>query len=80
MKRGKLLARSDRRDSPREVVLKLSNHSDRWLRQVRGTESRYYRAIGSTEALVAKAAELGQRWMQGVSGERAWMTLRSQTE
>jgi hypothetical protein len=80
MKRGKLLARSDRRDRPPEVVLRLSKHSDRWLRQVRGTESRYYRAIGSAEALMAKAAELGQRWMQGVSGERAWMILRSQTE
>jgi len=80
MKRGKLMARSDRKDRPPEVVLKLSKHSDRWLRQVRGTESRYYRAIGSAEALMAKAAELGQRWMQGVSGERAWMILRSQSE
>jgi len=32
-----------------------------------GTESHYYRAIGSTEALMAKAADLGQRWMKGVS-------------
>jgi len=60
--------------------MKLSKHSDRWLRQVRGTESKYYRAIGSAEALMAKAPELGQHWMQGVSGERAWMILRSQTE
>jgi hypothetical protein len=29
---------------------------------------------------MAKAAKLGKRWMQGVSGERAWMILRSQTE
>jgi len=29
---------------------------------------------------MAKAAELGLRWMQGVSGERAWMILRSQAE
>jgi len=36
--------------------------------------------IGSAEALMAKAAELEQRWMQGVSGERAWMILRSQSE
>jgi len=80
MKPGKLISRSDRKDRPPEVVLKLSKHSDRWLRQVLGTESRYYRAIGSAEALMAKAAELGQRWMQGVSGERAWMILRSQSE
>jgi len=80
MKRGKLIPRSDQGEKPPKVVLKLSNHSDRWLRQVRGTESKYYRAIGSAEALMAKAAELGQRWMQGVSGERAWMIIRSQTE
>jgi hypothetical protein len=80
MKRGKLIPRSDLEERPPQVVLRLSKHSDRWLRQVRGTESKYYRAIGSAEALMAKAAELGQRWMQGVSGERAWMILRSQTE
>jgi len=70
MKRGKLIRRSELREKPPEVVLKLSNHSDRWLRQVRGTESKYYRATGSAEALMAKAAELGQRWIQRVSGER----------
>ena len=80
MKRGKLIPRSDQGEKPPQVVLQLSEHSDRWLRQVRGTESKYYRAIGSAEALMAKAAEIGQRWMQGVSGERAWMILRSQTE
>jgi len=80
MKRGKLIPRSDLGNRPPQVLLKLSKHSDRWLRQVRGTESKYYRAIGSAEALIAKAAELGQHWMQGVSRERAWMILRSQTE
>ena len=34
-----------------------------WLRQVQGTESRYNRAIGSAEALMAKSAELGQGWI-----------------
>ena len=34
-----------------------------WLRQVQGTESHYYRVIGSAEALMAKAAELGQIWI-----------------
>ena len=80
MKRGKLISRSDLGDRSPAVLLKLSKHSDRWLNLVRGTESKYYRDIGSAEALMAKAAELGQRWMQGVSGERAWMILRSQTE
>jgi len=80
MKRGKLIPRSDLGEKPPKVVFKISNHSDRWIRQVRGTESKYYRAIGSAEALMAKAAEMGQRWMQGVSGERAWIILRSQSE
>jgi hypothetical protein len=34
-----------------------------WLRQVQGTESIYYRAIGSAEALMAKAEALGQVWI-----------------
>jgi len=80
MKRGKLIPRANLGERIPKIVLKLSNHSDRWLRQVRGTESKCYRAIGSAEALMAKAAEMGQRWMQGVSGERAWMIIRSQTE
>jgi hypothetical protein len=80
MKRGRLLPRAESGDRMPDAVLRLSRHSDRWLRQVKGTESKYYRAIGSAEALMAKAAELGQLWMQGVSGERAWMILRSQTE
>jgi hypothetical protein len=39
------------------------------LRQVPGTESTYYRAIGSAEALMAKAQTLGQSWMKGVASE-----------
>jgi hypothetical protein len=42
-----------------------------WVRQVQGTESAYYRAIGSAEALMLKAKELKQHWMKGVCGERA---------
>jgi hypothetical protein len=80
LKRGKLKSRIGSENEPPQVILQVFNHSNRWLRQVKGTESRYFRAIGSAEALMAKAAELGQRWMQGVSGERAWMILRSQTE
>ena len=35
----------------------------RWLAQVRGVESRYCRAIGSAQALLDKAREMGQRWL-----------------
>jgi hypothetical protein len=48
------------------------------MRRVQGTESRYYRAVGSAEALMLKAADLGQRWMKGVSGEFALKKLREQ--
>ena len=47
-----------------------------WVRQVQGTESRYYRAIGSAEALMDKAASLGQVWMKGVAGDVARRILR----
>jgi hypothetical protein len=56
----------------------IASHSHEWLRRVQGTESRYYRAIGSAEALMLKAADLGQRWMKGVSGEYALKKLREQ--
>ena len=47
---------------------------------MQGTERLYYCVIGSAEAMMAKATEFGQTWMKGVSGERAWLILRSQTE
>jgi len=40
----------------------------------------FFRAIGSAEALMAKAADIAQSWMKGVSGERAWQILKSQIE
>ncbi|AKS42556.1 transposase [Wenzhouxiangella marina] len=78
LKRGKLKAPA--RKYPPDILWSLAKHPKQWLRRVQGTESRYYRAIGSAEALMAKAAEIGQRWMKGVSGERARLLLRQQTE
>jgi hypothetical protein len=74
-KRGKLSAADGR---PRLAVWSVANHPREWIRRVQGTESRYYRAIGSAEALMLKAADLGQRWMKGVSGEFALKKLREQ--
>jgi len=51
-------------------------HPKAWVRQVQGTESCYYRAIGSAEALMDKAASLGQVWMKGVAGDVARKILR----
>jgi len=40
------------------------------MRQVRGVESRYCRAIGGAEALLAKAKAMGQRWLMMRKRER----------
>ncbi|WP_376697549.1 hypothetical protein [Wenzhouxiangella sp. EGI_FJ10305] len=74
-KRGKLSAAEE---APPEGLWSVANHPREWMRRVQGTESRYYRAIGSGEALMLKAADLGQRWMKGVSGEFALKKLRAQ--
>ncbi|MEN1728085.1 MAG: hypothetical protein AAGJ52_06560 [Pseudomonadota bacterium] len=79
-KRGRLRKAPESPGTIPEALWSVSNHPKRWLRQVQGTESRYFRAIGSAEALMAKAEALGQRWMKGVCGERAMLLLRSQTE
>ncbi|NBD96246.1 MAG: transposase [Gammaproteobacteria bacterium] len=74
-KRGKLSAAES---APPDGLWSVANHPREWMRRVQGTESRYYRAIGSAEALMLKAADLGQRWMKGVSGEYALKKLREQ--
>ncbi len=81
MKRGKLNGKKKAdSEKPPEAIWSLARHPKQWMRRVQGTESHYYRAIGSAEALMAKAAEIGQRWMKGVSGERAWLILKAQIE
>lgn len=72
-KRGKLA--SAQSDQSPQALWSVAKHPRQWIRQVKDTETRYYRAIGSAEA-----SEPGQCWMKGVSGERAWLILESQTE
>ena len=36
-----------------------------WIAQVQNIESRYWRAIGSIEAMADRARALGQRWLKG---------------
>ena len=74
-KRGKLQS-----TSPPAVLWAVAKHPRQWVRQVQGTESAYYRAIGSAEALMLKAKELKQHWMKGVCGERARQLLAQQQE
>ena len=42
-----------------------------WVRQVRGIETRFCRAVGSAVALLEKAKEIGQRWLMVRRTERA---------
>ena len=60
-KRGKL--RRQEQSNPPAAVWSLADSPQQWVGQVQGTESQYYRVIGSAEALMAKAAELGQTWI-----------------
>ena len=57
-------------------IWQVVSHPKQWIRQVQGTESLYYRAIGSAEALMAKAEAIGQVWMKGVAGKVARKILR----
>ena len=82
MKRGKLQKkrRSSSRSPTRDIMVAGQASEANGRGKLQGTERQYYRAIGSAEALMAKAADIGQRWMKGVSGERAWQILKSQIE
>jgi hypothetical protein len=51
-KRGKL--RREEQSTPPAAIWNLANAPNQWVRQVQGTESQYYRVIGSAEALMAK--------------------------
>jgi hypothetical protein len=45
-------------------ILRRMTGEDDWLRQIRGIESRYWRAVGSAQALIDKARAMGQRWLK----------------
>ena len=41
-----------------------------WTRQVKGTESDFYRVIGAAEQILDYAEDIGQRWLQGIGVAR----------
>ena len=51
---------------PPAALARIGYTPERWRRQVLAVGSDYYRAIGTAEALVDKAAEIGQKWLRGV--------------
>lgn len=53
------------------VLERLAMRPRQWLVQVPATESHYWRAIGRTEALLARANSLGLKWLRGIGMARA---------
>ena len=66
-KRGKI--KSEDQPAPPSLN-RIDPVAKRWINQVQGTESVFYRAIGSAEALKAKAEAIGQRWLKGLRSAR----------
>jgi len=56
-------------DAP-PVLSKLGMRERQWQTQMLAIESRYWRAVGSVESLMAKARLLGQRWLKGAGRGR----------
>ncbi|HVJ63056.1 MAG TPA: transposase [Tahibacter sp.] len=52
------------------IARRLGLSESAWLAQVQGTQSRYWRVIGHVESFLDKAAELQQRWLQGLAFAR----------
>lgn len=62
-------ARADKRgviaESSPSILGRIGMDARSWRFQVLGIESRYWRAVGTTHALVQKAAAMGQCWLKG---------------
>jgi len=63
-KRGKLSG------PPPRALQGLGHDAALWPRQVLAVGSDFHRAVGTAERLIAKAAGMGQRWLQGIGAAR----------
>lgn len=74
------LSRADKRgaiDAAEPPILhKLGLTERQWSTQVLGIETRYWRAIGSAQTLIAKAAAIGQSWLKGIGTAESLMRLK----
>ena len=52
-------------ESTPSVLRRIGVDESAWRYQVLGIESRYWRAVGTADALVRKAADMGQWWLKG---------------
>ena len=64
------LTRPDKRgsvDATEPPILRKLGLSERqWHQQMLGTETNYWRAIGSAQSLIEKATAMGQGWLKGI--------------
>ena len=58
------------------VLRTLGLNHRQWLTQVKGIESRYWRAVGSVDSLLRLAEQLGQQWVRGLVGAKALQRMR----
>ena len=73
--RGDKRGRIDASEPP--ILRKLGLSEQQWHQQTLGTETRYWRAIGSARSLMEKAAVMGQAWLKGIGS--AQLLIRRQT-
>jgi REP element-mobilizing transposase RayT len=68
------IARQDKRGAidptAAPILRRLGVESAEWTGQVFHIETRYWRAVGAVDALLAKARELGQCWLKGAGRGR----------
>ena len=57
------------------VLDRLSMNTNQWLVQVAATESHYWRAVGSAQALIQHARRFRCRWLKGIGFARHLSTL-----
>ncbi|SFN67103.1 transposase [Dokdonella immobilis] len=62
--RGDKRGRIESREPP--ILRKLGLSERQWHQQMLGTETNYWRAIGSAQALIEKAVAMGQGWLKGI--------------
>jgi REP element-mobilizing transposase RayT len=71
------LTRADKRGSidaaEPPILRKLGLSEHQWHHQMLGTETRYWRAIGTAQSLIEKAAAIGQLWLKGLGSAQLLM-------
>lgn len=74
------LTRADKRsviDAAEPTILRKLGLTERqWSAQLLGNETRYWRAIGSAQSLIAKAAAIGQSWLKGIGTAESLIRLK----